>query len=198
MFLTDQGFKKIITEIYKGEGLTVANTGRHLILRGIYTTIEVQQSFLSKKALGAIIELTGFIPEIGEGWTFRKNEDPEFISEPVEYNLQEDYNRMTKIAVFSPVTIDGLSTTYNVMQGQGEKILVNQLFATATQGNIYESRGETDKEEGRYNDHYVIWKNNVMAVRATRIRPNRVREKELLLALQTADILNADTEENDE
>lgn len=195
MFLTDQGFKKIITEIYKGEGLTIVNTGRHLIIRGIYTTIEVQQSFLTKKALGAIIELTGFIPKVGEGWTFHKNEEPEFLTDEPDYNLQEDYNQMTKAAVFSPVTIDGLSTTYNVMQGQGEKILVNQLFATATQGNIYTSQGESEKEEAHYNDHYVIWKNNVMAVRATRIRPKRVREKEVLMALQTTEILDAEVED---
>lgn len=198
MFLTDKGFKKIISDIYKQEGLTVYNINNTLVLKGIYTRIECQKRFLTKKALGAIIELTGFIPESGEGFVFRKNEEPEFLQEPEILQNRSEYEKMVNTAVFSPLTIDGLTSQYNIMQGNKEKLLVNQVFVSATMGEIKDAEGETDKEVARYNDLYVIWLNNVMSVRATRIRPMRAREKDIIADLKHTDILDAKTEGTDE
>ncbi len=190
MFLTDKGFKTIINNMYKEEGLTVYNSNGTLILKGLYTRIEVRQRYLTKKALGALVEITGFIPKNEEGFVFHKNEEPEFVDEPMEPEINEEYMRAQKKALFSPLYIVGNTTTYNIMQGEDEKMLINSVFKTAAAGEEMVDDGETPLEEIRYNQRHVMMKNNVMSVRATRIYPRRRRGDAVLRALMTEDILS--------
>ena len=66
MFITSGGFKRLINEAYKGAGLKIGNDGTGYYLAGGYWAMWIEKGCIPKKELGAIIELTGELPEAGK------------------------------------------------------------------------------------------------------------------------------------
>lgn len=67
MFVRLRDFKRLIKEAYTGAGLYVAHRGNQLLFGGSYWAIATTKESLDKKALAAVIELTGEMPEDGGG-----------------------------------------------------------------------------------------------------------------------------------
>lgn len=67
MFVRLRDFKRLIKEAYTGAGLYVARRGNQLLFGGSYWAIATTKESLDKKALAAVIELTGEMPEDGGG-----------------------------------------------------------------------------------------------------------------------------------
>lgn len=67
MFARLRDFKRLIKEAYAGAGLYVARRGNQLLFGGSYWAIATTKESLDKKALAAVIELTGEMPEDGGG-----------------------------------------------------------------------------------------------------------------------------------
>ena len=65
MFVRLRDFKRLIKEAYTGAGLYVARRGNRLLFGGSYWAIATIKESLDKKALAAVIELTGEMPEDG-------------------------------------------------------------------------------------------------------------------------------------
>ena len=65
MFVRLRDFKRLIKEAYAGAGLYVARQGNQLLFGGSYWAIATTKESLDKKALAAVIELTGEMPEDG-------------------------------------------------------------------------------------------------------------------------------------
>lgn len=65
MFVRLRDFKRLIKEAYTGAGLYVARRGNQLLFGGSYWAIATTKESLDKKALAAVIELTGEMPEDG-------------------------------------------------------------------------------------------------------------------------------------
>ena len=65
MFVRLRDFKRLIKEAYTGAGLYVARRGDQLLFGGSYWAIATIKESLDKKALAAVIELTGEMPEDG-------------------------------------------------------------------------------------------------------------------------------------
>lgn len=72
MFLKAAGFKKLINNAYKGSGLHLINDGIGLYVAGGHWIAWFKEGAVPKKALGAIIELTGEIPKPGEAFNATK------------------------------------------------------------------------------------------------------------------------------
>ena len=68
MFVRLRDFKRLIKEAYAGAGLYVARRGNQLLFGGSYWAIATTKESLDKKALAAVIELTGEMPEDGGGF----------------------------------------------------------------------------------------------------------------------------------
>lgn len=68
MFVRLRDFKRLIKEAYTGAGLYVARRGNQLLFGGSYWAIATMKESLDKKALAAVIELTGEMPEDGGGF----------------------------------------------------------------------------------------------------------------------------------
>lgn len=49
MFITSQGFKKLINEAYKGVGLNVGNDGEGYYISGGYWVISIMHGWIPKK-----------------------------------------------------------------------------------------------------------------------------------------------------
>lgn len=52
MFITSQGFKKLINEAYKGVGLRIGNDGEGYCISGGYWAIWVMHGWIPKKRIG--------------------------------------------------------------------------------------------------------------------------------------------------
>lgn len=86
MFITLSGFKGLIKEAYKGAGLYIERHGDNIIFGGSYWVIEADRHAISKKALAAVIELTGELPREGEAYRATK--------EGNQYEIREVYGEM--------------------------------------------------------------------------------------------------------
>lgn len=73
MFITSQGFKKLINEAYKKGCLHIANDGEGITISGEYWEIWIMHGWIPKKELAAIIELTGAMPAKGEAFEASKD-----------------------------------------------------------------------------------------------------------------------------
>ena len=76
MFVGLRDFKRLIKEAYTGAGLYVARRGSQLLFGGSYWAIATTKESLDKKALAAVIELTGEMPEDGGGFQSDKGSQP--------------------------------------------------------------------------------------------------------------------------
>lgn len=76
MFVRLRDFKRLIKEAYTGAGLYVARRGNQLLFGGSYWAIATMKESLDKKALAAVIELTGEMPEDGGGFQGNKGSQP--------------------------------------------------------------------------------------------------------------------------
>lgn len=76
MFVRLRDFKRLIKEAYTGAGLYVARRGDQLLFGGSYWAIATIKESLDKKALAAVIELTGEMPEDGGGFQSDEGSQP--------------------------------------------------------------------------------------------------------------------------
>lgn len=76
MFVRLRDFKRLIKEAYTGAGLYVARRGSQLLFGGSYWAIATTKESLDKKALAAVIELTGEMPEDGGGFQSNEGSQP--------------------------------------------------------------------------------------------------------------------------
>lgn len=73
MYLKSSLFKKMLKEAYKGYGLTVGCSKEGYYLAGTWWVAWFPESKIPKEVKGAVIELCGDLPEIGQ--TFRANKE---------------------------------------------------------------------------------------------------------------------------
>jgi len=81
MFVRLRDFKRLIKEAYTGAGLYVARRGNQLLFGGSYWAIATTKESLDKKALAAVIELTGEMPEDGGAFKATKEANQYEINE---------------------------------------------------------------------------------------------------------------------
>jgi hypothetical protein len=82
MFVRLRDFKRLIKEAYTGAGLYVARRGNQLLFGGSYWAIATTKESLDKKALAAVIELTGEMPEDGGAFKATKEANQYEIEGP--------------------------------------------------------------------------------------------------------------------
>ena len=123
MFITSQGFKKLINEAYKGAGLNVGNDGEGYYISGGYWVIWIMHGWIPKKELASIIELTGEMPEPGEGFKATK------AGNQYELPWHEAYAAMTH-AMECEEYMEVTPMTLKYKNGQQARILQNPVNKT--------------------------------------------------------------------
>ena len=201
MFITSQGFKKLINEAYKGAGLNVGNDGEGYYISGGYWVIWVMHGWIPKKELASIIELTGEMPEPGEGFKATK------AGNQYELPWNEAYAAMTH-AMECEEYMEVTPMTLKYKNGQQARILQNPVnktivligerFIDIIDNTVVEyDKGEFQAEgpmiSGKMQS--IFWRNDTMALH---VYPRTDDEnKELIRHIETFDITNK-TGEKDE
>lgn len=201
MFITSQGFKKLINEAYKGAGLNVGNDGEGYYISGGYWVIWIMHGWIPKKELASIIELTGEMPEPGEGFKATK------AGNQYELPWHEAYAAMTH-AMECEEYMDVTPMTLKYKNGQQARILQNPVnktivligerFIDIIDNTVVEyDKGEFQAEGPMISGKMpgVFWRNDTMALH---VYPRTDDENKRLIGyLEAFDITNK-TGEKDE
>lgn len=201
MFITSQGFKKLINEAYKGAGLNVGNDGEGYYISGGYWVIWIMHGWIPKKELASIIELTGEMPEPGEGFKATK------AGNQYELPWREAYAAMTH-AMECEEYMEVTPMTLKYKNGQQARILQNPVnktivligerFIDIIDNTVVEyDKGEFQAEGPMISGKMqgIFWRNDTMALH---VYPRTDDEnKELIRHIEAFDITNK-TGEKDE
>lgn len=201
MFITSQGFKKLINEAYKGYGLRIGNDGEGYYISGGYWVIWVMHGWITKKELASIIELTGEMPEPGQGFKATKE------GNQYELTWNEAYAAMTNAMECKDyMDVTPLTLKYNNGQqarilknrNDGKIVLVNERFIDIVDNTVVEyDKGEFQAEGPMLSRRKqgVFWRNDTMALH---VYPRTDDEnKRLIEYLETFDIMNKTGEEDE-
>ena len=201
MFITSQGFKKLINEAYKGAGLNVGNDGEGYYISGGYWVIWIMHGRIPKKELASIIELTGEMPEPGEGFKATK------AGNQYELPWHEAYAAMTH-AMECEEYMEVTPMTLKYKNGQQARILQNPVnktivliderFIDIIDNTVVEyDKGEFQAEGPMISGKMqgVFWRNDTMALHVFPRTDDK--NKRLIGYLEAFDIMNK-TGEKDE
>lgn len=201
MFITSQGFKKLINEAYKGAGLNVGNDEEGYYISGGYWVIWIMHGWIPKKELASIIELTGEMPEPGEGFKATK------AGNQYELPWHEAYAAMTH-AMECEEYMEVTPMTLKYKNGQQARILQNPVnktivligerFIDIIDNTVVEyDKGEFQAEGPMISGKMqgVFWRNDTMALH---VYPRTDDENKRLIGyLEAFDIMNKTGEEDE-
>lgn len=201
MFITSQGFKKLINEAYKGAGLNVGNDGEGYYISGGYWVIWIMHGWIPKKELASIIELTGEMPEPREGFKATK------AGNQYELPWHEAYAAMThameceEYMKVTPMTLKYKNGQQaRILQNPANKtiVLIGERFIDIIDNTVVEyDKGEFQAEGPMISGKMqgVFWRNDTMALH---VCPRTDDENKRLIGyLEAFDIMNK-TGEKDE
>lgn len=201
MFITSQGFKKLINEAYKGAGLNVGNDGEGYYISGGYWVIWIMHGWIPKKELASIIELTGEMPEPGEGFKATK------AGNQYELPWHEAYAAMThameceEYMEVTPLTLKYYGGQQaRILQNPVNKtiVLIGERFIDIIDNTVVEyDKGEFQAEGPMISGKMqgIFWRNDTMALHVYPRTDDG--NKELIRHIEAFDITNK-TGEKDE
>lgn len=193
MFITTQGFKKLIKQAYKTRDLHIANDGLGYTIAGGYWRIWIKHDWMPKKELAAVIELAGELPAEGQAFTV--------YEEGNQYEIEFQDKRSTiAIAMECETILEITPLVLRYATGQqarvlqradtGEITLINDQFTDIiTNKAIDHDKGES-QVDGPFihrEEYGIFYRSDTMAVR---IMPRTDdRNIELLKYLEQFDIM---------
>lgn len=178
MFLKSAEFKKLIKEAYSGPGLKFGNDGYGYYLSGGYWAIWIMKGFIPKKELGAIIELTGEMPEEGKGFKSTKDGNQyEIQNNPIFRVMENALECETELCVTPVLIKENLEKPKRILQNPGSRkiLLVDEKFVRMIDNSTIDFKsGETPAEGPLIGKHAgVFWKNDIMAMHVMQIEDGK-------------------------
>ncbi len=201
MFITSRGFKKLINEAYKGAGLNVGNDGEGYYISGGYWVIWVMHGWIPKKELASIIELTGEMPEPGEGFKATKAGNQYELTWHEAYAAMKHAMECEEYMEVTPMTLKYKNGQQaRILQNPVNKtiVLIGERFIDIIDNTVVEyDKGEFQAEGPMISGKMqgIFWRNDTMALH---VYPRTDDEnKELIRHIEAFDITNK-TGEKDE
>lgn len=192
MFITTQGFKKLIKQAYKTRDLHIANDGLGYTIAGSYWRIWIKHDWITKKELAAIIELAGELPAEGQAFAVYEEGNQYEIEFPDERNAMEIVLECKTMLEITPLVLryaTGQQARVLQRADTGEITLINDQFTDMiTNKAIDHDKGESPVD-GPFihpREYGIFYRSDTMAVR---IAPRTDdRNIELLKYLERFDI----------
>lgn len=193
MFITTQGFKKLIKRAYKTRDLHIANDGLGYTIAGGYWRIWIKHDWIPKKELAAVIELTGELPAEGQAFTAYEEGNQyeiEFPNETSAIALALECKTMLEITPLVLRYATGQQARVLQRADTREIMLINDQFTDMiTNKAIDHDKGESPVD-GPFihpREYGIFYRSDTMAVR---IAPRTDdRNIELLKYLEHFDIM---------
>ena len=195
MFITTQGFKNLIKEMYKAKKLYIANDGEGYTISGWYWDIWIAHGWIPKKELAAIIELTGELPAAGAAFTASKDGNQyelEFLGEKDTMQLAWHCDMELDITPIVLKYDTGQQARVLQRQDNGKIVLINERFVDMIDNAVVKYGKGESQAEGPFihsTKTGIFYRNDTMAMRIMpRIDDKNVR---LLEYLEKFEIIGA-------
>lgn len=182
MFVRLNILKKLMKEAYK-TGLVIANSGERILIAGRYWEMDIANYAIPKELMGAIIELVGELPRVGERFSATKDGNQIEIG-----NLEieeKDHKTEYVITDFSLITPLGVRQRLLQDYGTGKIRILNEVFINILNYMGIEP-GETRPEGPFCDETSALISNNAMRLKA-RFRIDYENEK-ILKELEEVDL----------
>lgn len=195
MFVRLRDFKRLIKEAYTGAGLYVARRGNQLLFGGSYWRSPRRKNHC-KKGTGAVIELTGEMPEDGGAFKATKEANQYEINE-VHWNLidaTEQYEDEEEKLTVTRLVLNKhpYGQTMRVLQAEDKRVdVLGEGFIQAIDPASMNTEYEWEIEGPFINRHFpkqVYWKSEVTTLTAFLYDRDDMKEKDLLDYLQNTKI----------
>ena len=196
MFVRLRDFKRLIKEAYTGAGLYVVRRGNQLLFGGSYWEIATTKESLDKKALAAVIELTGEMPEDGGAFKATKEANQYEINE-VHWNLidaTEQYEDEEEKLTVTRLVLNKYpcGQTMRILQAEDKRVdVLGEGFIQAIDPASMNTEYEWEIEGPFINRHFpkqVYWKSEATTLTAFLYDRDDIKEKDLLDYLQNTKI----------
>lgn len=171
MFITTQGFKNLIKEMYKAKKLYIANDGEGYTIKGWYWSIWIGHGWIPKKELAAIIELTGELPAAGEAFKASKDGNQYELELPGEKDAMQLALHCDMKLDITPVALKydkGQQARILQRQDNGKIVLINEKFMDMIDNTVVEYGKGESQAEGPFihpTATGVFYRNDTMAMR---------------------------------
>lgn len=170
MFITSQGFKKLINEAYKKGCLHIANDGEGITISGEYWEIWIMHGWIPKKELAAIIELTGAMPAKGEAFEASKDGNQyEAIFNDRKTTMEAALNCEYEIEITPLVLRYQTGQQARVLQNPDNKMimLINDKFTDMISNKAIEYDKGESAAKGPFissEDYGIFYRSDTMAM----------------------------------
>ena len=195
MFIKMKIFKGLIKRAYTGAGLIVGHLGEGILLADNHWVIWLEKECIPKKALAAIIELTGEIPEQGQVFRSTSAGNQIAIPENETWNINKHWeDTKVKYTVSNIQYRASEQTTYRMLQEQNtrEVKMINNIFVDGIDENEIDREIETRPKGPRAidaNSQVVYWKNEVCTLAAGLIMPKEEEQTSFLKLLENVELI---------
>lgn len=192
MFLKPSVFKKMCNEEWKGKGLSIQRVRGYYAVAGEDWLMEVSDTRMTPKVRSILCELAGELPGMEVGCLlFRKKKEP-MLSGNIYENLLDEYKRTTEAYETTNIIFRTATGEAAVLQEETSrrKCMVDDMFMQMIDITAVEAKkGERAPMLPRCNpsDEYIIWANNVMAMKVKKQKEQYVKEKHILDLLGPVD-----------
>lgn len=163
MFIDESVFKRLINRSYKKFTLYVAQTeAEDLIILANGFKMQVQRTKISKKALGAIVEIIGELPEKGKAYRYEKDVPREETGMDLSSMWEKAYSTDVR-AYESNIIMKSPLGDMRIMQcGQKKEIVYDEALSMINTKKCTDS--EAAPKEPVADRDYVYWHNEEMVV----------------------------------
>ena len=170
MFITTQGFKKLIKRAYKTRDLHIANDGVGYTIAGGYWRIWIKHDWIPKKELAAIIELAGELPEEGRAFAAYEEGNQYEIKFPNERSAMAIALECEMMLEITPLVLryaTGQQARVLQRADTGEIALINDQFTDMiTNKAIDHDKGESSAEGPFIHpmEYGIFYRSDTMAI----------------------------------
>ena len=191
MFLDVASFKKELKSSYKGLGVEITHFENDMVsIAGTGWIIEVGMEDITKKAMAALVEHVGTLPERGYAYKYRDGEKEE-RPVPVEVNLLLDMYTKGVDVQDTRIMIQRYGTCYSVFQqiDTKEPMLVRRaLQVTVDPLKVDKERDELPPEKPVLQGNLIIWNNDTMQLAIATTPYHNTGEHEFLKLINGKDM----------
>lgn len=160
MFLNHKILRKLLKDAYKREKLSLAcETGKLYIAAG-YWEMEFLKEYIPNETLGDIISFSRTLPEDGQRYQILDSGNQLEIGLPRQI---EECKNAHPTEVTNWLNVSDTGRILRVLQdASGETRLVDDICVKMVDGNYCErTKGEEAPTSPTYDEHFVMWKNNI-------------------------------------
>lgn len=182
MFIKASTFKRMVKNAYQKYGIHIQRDRDALALSGSYWHMWFLYSQIPKEFMGALIEVTGYIPDVNDEVICSEGEGIQYETGFSQLDLMQRAKDAAIKVHPSNIILCGISKNHRVMVAENGEVgtVYEDVWQSITGSTIDKDAGHTGLEGPKcYRGSYrYFWHNNVMALSVLTNEPGEGLKKD--------------------